>query len=185
MTMYSMGVPYHEGRALVSGAAGPLCGWAAVPRGEAGTLGGAPGPRNLPLPGCGALGPADPRRPGQRGPDRLLRDPAAPSSPVRHRVRSSVGELAFPAPISRKLHNLASRMRPSRRARALSLVTALVATGTPARAQQDHTNLDESKVGPYTLPPLLTMRDGTPVRTAAQWTARRRPEILALYQDEV
>jgi hypothetical protein len=31
----------------------------------------------------------------------------------------------------------------------------------------------------------LTMRDGTPVRTAAQWKAKRRPEILALYEDHV
>jgi hypothetical protein len=54
-----------------------------------------------------------------------------------------------------------------------------------ARAQQDHTNLDEAKVGTYTLPPLLELRDGKPVRTAAEWTARRRPEILALYQDHV
>jgi hypothetical protein len=56
---------------------------------------------------------------------------------------------------------------------------------TPAFAQQLHTNLDESKVGVYTLPPLLTMRDGTPVKSAAQWTTRRRPEILALYQNHV
>jgi hypothetical protein len=40
-------------------------------------------------------------------------------------------------------------------------------------------------VAPYTLPSLLTTRDGTPVRTAAQWQARRRPEILGLYQDHV
>jgi len=54
-----------------------------------------------------------------------------------------------------------------------------------AQAQQDHTNYDEAKVGAYTLPPLLTGRDGKPVRTAAQWLAKRRPEILALYQDNV
>jgi hypothetical protein len=54
-----------------------------------------------------------------------------------------------------------------------------------ADAKQDHTNYDEAKVGTYTLPPLLTARDGTEIRTAAQWTAKRRPEILRLYQDNV
>jgi hypothetical protein len=62
---------------------------------------------------------------------------------------------------------------------------ALVGPVSAARAQQDHTNLDEDKVGTYTLPPLLTAGDGSPVRTAAQWTAKRRPEIMALYEDNV
>ncbi len=52
-------------------------------------------------------------------------------------------------------------------------------------ATQDHTNYDEAKVGPYTLPPLLVCRDGTPVRSAADWTSKRRPEILQLYRDNV
>jgi hypothetical protein len=62
---------------------------------------------------------------------------------------------------------------------------AILCWAPAAHAQQAHTNLDEAKVGAYTLPPLLTTKDGTPVKTAAQWTARRRPEILALYQDHV
>jgi hypothetical protein len=63
---------------------------------------------------------------------------------------------------------------------------ALVAAGSPAsRAKQDHTNLDESKVGSYTLPPVLMTQDGTPVTTAEQWTGRRRAEILKLYEDNV
>jgi hypothetical protein len=61
----------------------------------------------------------------------------------------------------------------------------LLVVSPAARAQQAHTNLDEDKVGSYTLPPLLTLQDGTPVKTAAQWKAKRRPEILALYQDHV
>jgi hypothetical protein len=70
----------------------------------------------------------------------------------------------------------------------LPLFTALLLgllAPAPARAQQDHTNYDEAKVGDYELPPLLTTKDGKPVKTAAQWKARRRPEILALYQDHV
>ena len=41
-------------------------------------------------------------------------------------------------------------------------------------------NYDEAKVGSIPLPPLLTARDGTVIRTAAQWTALRRPELLEL-----
>jgi hypothetical protein len=73
-------------------------------------------------------------------------------------------------------------------ARPGALLGAALALALPcarARAQQDHTNLDEAKVGSYSLPPLLKLQDGTPVRTAAQWTARRRPELLRLYQDNV
>jgi hypothetical protein len=44
------------------------------------------------------------------------------------------------------------------------------------------TNYDESKVGTYTLPDPLVLNDGEPVRSAADWEARRRPEILELYR---
>src|SRR5437870_2471519 len=54
-----------------------------------------------------------------------------------------------------------------------------------AWAAQDHTNYDETKVGHYQLPPLLVMRDGTAVKTAGEWMAKRRPEILELYRANV
>ena len=44
-------------------------------------------------------------------------------------------------------------------------------------------NYDESKVGTYTLPNPLIMADGKPVRDAKTWTAKRRPEILRLYEE--
>ena len=44
---------------------------------------------------------------------------------------------------------------------------------------------DEAKVPKYTLPEVLTLRSGEPVRDAKSWTSRRRPEILALYETEV
>ena len=71
------------------------------------------------------------------------------------------------------------------RFRCLALAGGLVAFSPVVRAQQDHTNLDEAKVGAYTLPPLLVSADGKPVRTARQWTSRRRPEILKLFQDHM
>jgi len=45
-------------------------------------------------------------------------------------------------------------------------------------------NYDESKIPPYTLPDPLVMNDGTPVKTAADWPARRA-EILALFESQM
>jgi hypothetical protein len=65
----------------------------------------------------------------------------------------------------------------------LTIVTMIAATFAPAK--QDHTNLEESKVGPYTLPPLLVTQEGKQIRTADEWTNKRRPQILKLYEDNV
>lgn len=45
-------------------------------------------------------------------------------------------------------------------------------------------NYDESEAGDYTLPDPLTFRDGTPVRTADDWTRRRR-ELLPLFEASI
>jgi hypothetical protein len=54
------------------------------------------------------------------------------------------------------------------------------ATAAPAGA-----NYDESKVPPYTLPDPLVCADGSPVKTAADWKNKRRPELLALIEKEM
>lgn len=61
------------------------------------------------------------------------------------------------------------------------------ASGNPIRyATTGHvSNYDESKVGAYTLPDPLVLRNGRPVREAATWNSERRPEILRLYQTEI
>lgn len=61
------------------------------------------------------------------------------------------------------------------------------AHGNPIRyARTGHaSNYDEAKVGDYTLPAPLVLRDGTPVRDAQTWQARRRPEIVQLYESEI
>ncbi len=46
-------------------------------------------------------------------------------------------------------------------------------------------NYDESKVGDYTLPPLLIDNKGKRVTTTAQWEQVRRPEIVKLFEDNV
>lgn len=58
--------------------------------------------------------------------------------------------------------------------------TAAVSTAAPAGF-----NYDEAKVPPYTLPDLLTCADGTKVTTAAEWTAKRRPELHGLIEREM
>ena len=63
--------------------------------------------------------------------------------------------------------------------------SAVIAPAAVASAQQAHTNYDEAKAGGYTLPPLLTARDGTAIKTARQWTSKRRPELVELYRTHV
>ncbi len=46
-------------------------------------------------------------------------------------------------------------------------------------------NYDESKVPPYTLPDPLTLANGEKVTDARSWQARRRPEVLGLFQTHV
>ena len=65
----------------------------------------------------------------------------------------------------------------------LTLVTVLVAAA--AAAQPAGANYDEAKVPAYTLPDPLRLADGTPVRNASDWTAKRRPELLRLFEEHV
>ena len=46
-------------------------------------------------------------------------------------------------------------------------------------------NYDESKVKRYTLPDVLKLANGKPVRDADTWFKQRRPEILKLFQTEI
>lgn len=46
-------------------------------------------------------------------------------------------------------------------------------------------NYDESKVKAYTLPELLKMANGEPVKDAEMWFTKRRPEILDLFATEI
>jgi hypothetical protein len=56
---------------------------------------------------------------------------------------------------------------------------------TSALAQQPPINLDESKVGPYTLPDPLLSASGRRVVSSEQWNAERRPELLRLFEAHV
>ena len=53
-------------------------------------------------------------------------------------------------------------------------------------AAPNHANYDESLANPYPdLPELLVCRDGTVVKTTEEWIAKRRPEIVELFDQEV
>lgn len=52
-------------------------------------------------------------------------------------------------------------------------------------AQPGEFNYDESRVPKYELPELLTTQDGTKITTQEQWLKKRRPEILALFEEHV
>lgn len=64
------------------------------------------------------------------------------------------------------------------------LVMALGAALSLA-AQPPAANYDEAKVPAYKLPDLLVTSAGRPVRTAADWTGKRRPEILSLLEAQM
>lgn len=67
-------------------------------------------------------------------------------------------------------------MRPSR---------ALPLAALALFAQQPGANYDEAKVPRYTLPSLLTLATGQPVRDAKTWTSRRRPELFRLLESQM
>ncbi len=60
---------------------------------------------------------------------------------------------------------------------------AIGAQGTKSLAQE--ANYDESKVPAYTLPEVLVTQDGRRVNSVTDWETKRRPEILALFSEQV
>src|SRR5687768_4388799 len=69
----------------------------------------------------------------------------------------------------------------------LPLLACSVFAATPAApvAPKFVPNYDESKVPSYTLPNPLVLNNGTPVRDAATWRTKRRPELLEIFAREV
>lgn len=75
-------------------------------------------------------------------------------------------------PMSRVLHVLAG----------CGMVASVLAVSA---WQPPGTITEESLVAPYTLPDPLVMADGTTVKDAATWRARRRPQLLQQFESEV
>ena len=61
----------------------------------------------------------------------------------------------------------------------------LVLAVSAASGQSAPDNYDENRVAPYILPDPLTLTDGTKVSDAKTWNEKRRPELLAIFEDQV
>jgi hypothetical protein len=71
------------------------------------------------------------------------------------------------------------------RVAALVSVAILGTYPMTAHAQKTVSNLDESKVRPYTLPDPLLLASGQKVVTSAQWAQERRPQLAHLFEERV
>ena len=69
--------------------------------------------------------------------------------------------------------------------RPLCVGLLLLSFAVPVAAQPPGTHYDESKVPKYTLPDPLLLADGQRVTDARTWREKRRPEILALFEEHV
>src|SRR5271165_338061 len=52
-------------------------------------------------------------------------------------------------------------------------------------AQSTNYNYDERKIAPYTIPDPLILENGDPVKDSKTWTQRRRPELMAIFEQQV
>ena len=59
-----------------------------------------------------------------------------------------------------------------------------LAAGLHGQAKKD-VNYDEGRVGSFPIPDPLKCEDGSKVSTADEWTKKRRPELLRLFEREV
>jgi hypothetical protein len=80
---------------------------------------------------------------------------------------------------------MAPSLNPSAVLRASAICLFSCFQPLSARAQKPQANYDETAIGAYTLPDPLKMADGAPIRSAADWAARRRPELLQLFEEHV
>ncbi|MCB1088321.1 MAG: acetylxylan esterase [Verrucomicrobiae bacterium] len=67
----------------------------------------------------------------------------------------------------------------------MRILPLLATAGAFAAPPAFEPNYDEAKIPPHTLPDPLKGEDGTPVKSAAEWTSKRRGEILALFETNV
>lgn len=65
------------------------------------------------------------------------------------------------------------------------LLTISLLSGVFWAGAQTKTNYDEANVHPYTLPNVLKTQDDKTIRSTSDWEKRRRPEVLALFEQEV
>jgi len=67
----------------------------------------------------------------------------------------------------------------------ITLALCCIAFGALAQVRPNESNLDESKVGTYTLPDPLVCADGARVTSAKIWEQKRRPELVEILEREI
>ncbi|HVW84077.1 MAG TPA: hypothetical protein VHB50_05335 [Bryobacteraceae bacterium] len=67
----------------------------------------------------------------------------------------------------------------------MSRLLAVLLLVCAAVAQTNRYNFDESRVAPYKLPDPLVLSNGQRVRDAKTWNEQRRPELMAIFEDQV
>lgn len=67
----------------------------------------------------------------------------------------------------------------------LLVSSSVVLASSHLPAQPAGANYDEEKVAPYTLPDPLALAGGRKVEDAATWVAKRRPELIQLFEENV
>jgi hypothetical protein len=101
-------------------------------------------------------------------------------------VASAVlAQAGLPTDAERAAIAAASRAERDRELRLLAITEMQPGATAYDSGKPGNANYDEAKANPYPqLPQLLTMNDGTQVRTAAQWS-RRRAEIKELFAEDI
>jgi (4-O-methyl)-D-glucuronate---lignin esterase len=112
--------------------------------------------------------------------------------------RAPLGAEPESRPAARSLSRCAMVTMPAAASRSALLLLAISASALaqqqppaqqaakpdPAVVAGIPVNYDESKAGGYTLPDVLTLRNGKKVTDAKTWTEQRRPELIALFESE-
>jgi hypothetical protein len=92
---------------------------------------------------------------------------------------------AFPSAAERAAIASASSAERDREMKLLGITAMQMPLSAYDIGKPGNANYDEAKANPYpNLPPLLTLKDGTQVKTPAQWK-KRRAEIKPLFDDNV
>jgi hypothetical protein len=109
--------------------------------------------------------------------------PAPAEAPAQ--APAAATEFHFPTPAERAAIDAASGAERDRELKLLGITEMQPGATAYDIGKPGNANFDESKANPYpNLPPLLVMKNGTKVKTPAQW-AKRRKEIQAAFAEDV
>ncbi len=100
-------------------------------------------------------------------------------------AQAPAAEFHFPTPEERAAITAGSEAERSRELKLLGITAMKPGVTAYDIGKPGNANYDESQANPYpNLPPLLVMKDGSKVKTLAQW-AKRRKEIETYFDEDV